>query len=331
MTAPFPDWLPHGVIPAAMLPFYDDLSVDFATFGAHLRVLAAVPGVSALTVNGHSSEVSACSFDEQRAVLDAALVEVGDRLPLICGVMADGGIEAAGLARMAEDAGASALLVFPPQTMAMGGHLRVQIPLTHFRMIADASSLPLIAFQYSEASRLSYPFETLLAMFDAVPSIRALKDWSEPILHERHIRAFQQLARPVNVLSTNSSWLMSSLVMGCNGLLSGAGSVLAPLQASLFAAVQRNDLAAARAINDRLYPLQQVFYAPPFLDMHSRMKEALVLLGRFPRASVRPPLSKLDDAELDLIRAALISARLLSANGKPLTADSRTEVPPITR
>ena len=48
-----------------------------------------------------------------------------------------------------------------------------------------------------------------------------------------------------------------------------------------------------------------------FLDMHNRMKEALVLLGKLPRAVVRPPLVKISDAEIARIRNALIEAGLL--------------------
>jgi 4-hydroxy-tetrahydrodipicolinate synthase len=127
------------------------------------------------------------------------------------------------------------------------------------------------------------------------------------------IRALQSLKRPVNVLTTHSAWLLSSLVLGCNGLLSGSGSVIPDLQAALFQAVQRNDLAEARRLNDRIYPLARVFYAEPWVDMHNRMKEALVLLGRLPRAVVRPPLVKLGRAEIDRIRGALVEAGLLSA------------------
>ena len=47
--------------------------------------------------------------------------------------------------------------------------------------------------------------------------------------------------------------------------------------------------------------------------MHNRMKEALVLLGRLPRAVVRPPLVKIGRAEIDRIRSALIEAGLLSS------------------
>ena len=49
----------------------------------------------------------------------------------------------------------------------------------------------------------------------------------------------------------------------------------------------------------------QAFYAPPFLDMHNRMKEVAVLLGRLPKAVVRPPLCKLADSEIQILRAAL--------------------------
>jgi 4-hydroxy-tetrahydrodipicolinate synthase len=141
--------------------------------------------------------------------------------------------------------------------------------------------------------------------------VRAIKDWChDPMLHERQIRVLQGLPRPVNVLSTHSSWLMSSLVMGCNGLLSGAGSVIADLQVALWRAVQAQDLKAAQAINDRIYPLAQAFYAAPFLDMHNRMKEVLVMQGRMRRAVVRPPLVKLEAAELARLRQAVQAAGL---------------------
>jgi 4-hydroxy-tetrahydrodipicolinate synthase len=150
-----------------------------------------------------------------------------------------------------------------------------------------------------------------------VPTIRAIKDWTPNVQqHETQVRTLQSRPRPINVLSTNSAWLLSSLVTGCKGLLSGSGSVIADLQARLFRAVQANDLAEARRLNDRIYPLASVFYADPFIDMHNRMKEALVLLGRLPRAVVRPPLVKIKPPEIARIRKALIEAGLLDIAGE---------------
>jgi 4-hydroxy-tetrahydrodipicolinate synthase len=189
--------------------------------------------------------------------------------------------------------------------------------IAHFKRIADATDLPLIAFQYPLATGQGYPKDTLLRLVEAVPTVRAIKDWINTVPHhEWHVRTLQSLPRPVNVLTTHSAWLLSSLVLGCNGLLSGSGSVIADLQAALFTAVQANDLAEARRLNDRVHPLMRVFYADPFVDMHNRMKEALVLLGRLPRAVVRPPLVKLEDAEIARIRQALIDAGLLDVKGR---------------
>ena len=304
-------YVPHGVIPAVLLPFADDLSIDEKGFRKHLSDVAATDGLSAITVNAHSTEVASCSFDEQRRILEIAQDEVGDRLPIVNGVWADGSIEAARIARMAEHGGASALLVFPPAPFTLGQTPAMAVE--HFKRIADATGLPLIVFQYPLATGQGYPRDTLLAMIEAVPTIRAIKDWAGNVQqHEMQIRLLQSLKRPVNVLTTHSAWLLSSLVLGCNGLLSGSGSVIPDLQAALFQAVQRNDLAEARRVNDRIYPLARVFYAEPWADMHNRMKEALVLLGRLPRAVVRPPLVKLGRAEIDRIRGALVEAGLLS-------------------
>src|SRR6476646_6845718 len=308
-------FLPNGVIPAILLPFNDDLSIDERAFRSHIRDVGATQGISALTINAHSTEVASCSFDEQRRVLDIAQDEIGDNLPLVHGIWADGSLEAARIAKMTAAGGASALLVFPPAPFTMGQN--AAMALAHFSRIADACDLPLIAFQYPLATGQGYRQDTLLRLCEEIPTLRAIKDWSNNVpQHEWHVRTLQALARPVNVLSTHSAWLFSSLVLGCNGLLSGSGSVIPALQSQIFQAVQDNDLSAAKRLNDRIYPLARVFYAEPWAGMHNRMKEALVLLGRLPRAVVRPPLVKLDAAEIGRIREALVEVGLLNAKGK---------------
>ncbi len=230
-------FIPAGVIPAVLLPFDADLAIDENSLRAHLRHVAATEGLSAITVNAHSTEVASCSFEEQRAVMEIAADEVGDRLPIVHGVWADGSLEAARIARAAAADGASALLVFPPGPFTLGQN--AEMAIAHFKRIAEAApDLPVIAFQYPLATGQGYPPETLLQLLDAVPQIRAIKDWTNNVqLHEWQVRTLQGLPRPVNVLSTHSSWLMSSLVLGCKGLLSGSGSVIADLQAALFRAV----------------------------------------------------------------------------------------------
>ena len=86
------NWIPHGVIPAVLLPFNEDLSIDEKSFRAHLSDVASVEGLSAITVNAHSTEVASCTFDEQKRVLDIAGSEIGDKYPLVNGIWADGSL-----------------------------------------------------------------------------------------------------------------------------------------------------------------------------------------------------------------------------------------------
>jgi len=84
-----PDFVPQGVIPAVLLPFLDDFSIDEPSFRAHLRDVTAVQGLSAITVNAHSTEVASCTRDEQRRVMEIAGEEVGGKLPIVHGTLSN--------------------------------------------------------------------------------------------------------------------------------------------------------------------------------------------------------------------------------------------------
>jgi 4-hydroxy-tetrahydrodipicolinate synthase len=299
-----------GILPANLLPFTADLEIDEPAYRRHLRWLADTPGVTGLVANGHAAEVSSLDREERRRALAIALDEVGDRCPVVAGVYSDGTREAVALARDAKALGAAGVLVFPPTLFMWGAQQKPDMPVRHFSEIAEKADLPIIIFEYPPASGIGYAPETLARLCE-IPQVVGVKDWSNDIVvFERNLRAVRATGRPVAVLSSFTMSLMATFLLGADGAISGMGSVAADLQAELFAACQKGDLEEARRINDRLEPLVRVFYAPPFVDMHNRMKEALALLGRLPAAHVRPPLTPVSPAERPAIAAALARAGL---------------------
>ena len=299
-----------GVMPANLLPFTADLSIDEPAYRRHLRWLADTRGVTGIVANGHASEVSSLTGEERKRSLAIALDEIAGGCPVIAGVYSDGTAEAVELARDARAAGAAGVLVFPPTLFMWGAQLKPDMVLRHFSEIAAHADLPIIVFEYPPASGLGYAPETLARLCE-IPQVAGVKDWSNEIVaFERNLRAIRATGRPVAVLSAFTMSLMASFLLGADGAISGMGSVTADLQAELFAACQKGDLDGARAINDRLDPLVRVFYAPPFVDMHNRMKEALVALRRIPAAHVRPPLTPVPSDERDAIRRAVEAAGL---------------------
>lgn len=297
-----------GVMPANLLPFKADLSIDEPAYRAHLRWLADTTGVTGIVANGHAAEVSSLDREERRRALAIALDEVGGQCPVVAGVYTDGTAEAVALARDAKAEGAAGVLVFPPTLFMWGAQLKPDMAVRHISEVAEKADLPIIVFEYPPASGIGYSPETLARLAE-IPQVAGVKDWSNDIVaFERNLRALRSTGRPVAMLSSFTMSLMASFLLGADGAISGMGSVAADLQAELFAACQKGDLEGARAINDRLAPLVRVFYAPPFVDMHNRMKEALALLGRIPAAHVRPPLTPVSDAERQAIREALAAA-----------------------
>ena len=302
----------HGCMPANLLPFRADLAIDEPAYRKHLRWLVDCPGVTGIVANGHAAEVASLTRDERRHALAVALDEVAGKVPVVAGVYSDGTLEAVELARDARTAGAAGLLVFPPTPFMWGAQQKPDMVLRHFQTLADAVDLPLIVFEYPPASGIGYRPETL-AELCKIPAVAAVKDWSNDIVsYERNLRALRAAGRPVAMLSAFTMSLMATFLLGADGCISGMGSVTADLQAALFRAVQAGRLDEARAIHDRLAPLVDVFYAPPFVDMHNRMKEALVILGRIPAAHVRPPLTPVGDDERHRIRLAVRAASLSS-------------------
>ena len=117
------------------------------------------------------------------------------------------------------------------------------------------------------------------------------------------------------MLTSNNTWLLASLALGGDGILSGIGSVAPGVLVEMHEAMARGDLSAARRANDRLRPLVRIFYRGPSIDMHNRMKTALHLMGLLPNPVPRAQLLAIGAQEWEQIRRAPVAAGLLPNPG----------------
>lgn len=301
----------QGVIPACLMTFDENLEIDEINFRRHLRHLIDTKGVTAITTNGHAAEIASLTLEEQQKILAITLDEVNGEIPVICGVYEDGSQKAAEIAKMAEKEGADCLLVFPSGVFEFGSQQRPEMFFNHHATIAEATVLPLIAFVYPFNNGLHVTTESLVKICNEIDNVVAVKEFSNNIaVYERNYRELKALDKDISVLTSYSKSLLPTLCIGADGILSGCGSVIADLQVELFEAVQKGDLSEARRVANKLYPLNDVFYAEPFLDMHNRMKEANALLGRIDNAYIRPPFEPISDEEREKIRKVLTEAAL---------------------
>mgnify|MGYP005797630085 CR=1 FL=1 len=305
-------WQPYGVIPAHISPFQEDFQLDEPELRRHIRDLADTEGVTGIISNGHAGEVTSLTQKEYARVLEVVRDEVGENFPVISGVVCETAAAAVKQAILAKEAGADAILLFPPNLFQNGGTKTSELPYRYVSTIAEKADIPIFLFQFALESRCAYSTETLVQLVKKIPNIIAIKEGSNDLQrYEENYRAIKAVRSSVSILTTNNTKLLPSLAIGGDGIISGSGCIIAPLLVQLFQAVERNDLFAARESYARLFPVMQVFYAEPALNMHNRMKVALKLLERQTRAIVREPLMPLTSEEQEKIRCALIQSRLL--------------------
>jgi hypothetical protein len=151
----------RGLNPAPITPFTRDGAVDYAAIQRLGRWLAGVPGVKSLTVLGHAGEGTFLERDEQFRVIEAFRESVGDRLPIIAGITLEGTQVAAEEAKRAVKAGARTGLVYPSHGWLRFGYQKGAAQ-DRYKAIHEASGLPLILFQYPDATKATYDLQTQL-------------------------------------------------------------------------------------------------------------------------------------------------------------------------
>ena len=155
-------------MPAALMPFKEDYSIDARAYQSHVRDIAGVAGVTAVTINGHAAEVHTMPFDEQKQALDLSLEAIGGATPIICGVYTESTLEAQRIARMAADGGAACLLAFPPNVLMFRGEDRPELFVDYYKALGDASGLPIILFQFPKWTGLQLSLKTLVSVCEGV-------------------------------------------------------------------------------------------------------------------------------------------------------------------
>jgi 4-hydroxy-tetrahydrodipicolinate synthase len=298
----------RGIVPACIVTFDAEGRFDEAAYRHYLQWLLP-QGPVALAINADTGEGPHLWPDERERVLRVAVDEAGN-VPIIAGLSATFTAQAVDEAKRAEQAGASGLLVFPIPAY-QGTPLDPAIPVAYHEAIAAACALPLVAFQLQAALGGVIFSEETLRRIAAIDSVVALKEASfDARLYLATRRMIERLERPIDLLTGDDNFVYESFVMGAEGALIGFGTLATALQVEMYGLTREGRWTEARAIWERILPLEEVVYGQPVRDYRARTKIALQQLGVIECTVMRPPLMPVPPEVADSIRAALAAAGL---------------------
>jgi 4-hydroxy-tetrahydrodipicolinate synthase len=299
----------NGVYAATLCPLdADGRHLDEAALARHLETVANVDGIAGLLVNGHAGENFALSAVDKRRVVEIAHAVCGDRLIIVAGVNSEDSYEAQAHTNDARQAGADAMLLFPPFSWALSTD--IDTVLMHHRIANAEARLPMMLYQAGVATGgMAYTPQMLTALV-GLPEVVAIKEGSwETAAYEANRRLIKSIAPHVAVMASGDEHLFTCFAIGTEGSLVSLAAVVPELIVALYRAVERRDLAQAQQLHERVYPLAKAIYGTaPGSHANARLKACLHLLGHFPHPSMRPPIPPLSHAEMARLEDALAIA-----------------------
>src|SRR5919108_1514788 len=281
-----------GITPAVPPPF--DESGEIALAGLE-RTLAGLldAGVHGLVATGTMGEAGSLSVAERRTVVEAVVRAAGGRVPVVAGVSAGTPAGAIAFAADAAEAGADALMLLPPLGYRGDEH---EIE-AHYRSVAEATGLPLMAYNNPEASGTDMAPELLARLFERIEHVVAVKECSGDA---RRIAALLNAAPGLEVLVGGDDWALEGFCAGATGWVSGVADVAPAECVALWEACRAAELDTAREIYRRLLPVARFDMTPKLVQYFKAAMDEVGLVG----GPCRPPRLPLTGDE----RAALTGA-----------------------
>ncbi|MEU1015687.1 dihydrodipicolinate synthase family protein [Streptomyces sp. NPDC005900] len=309
MTLPTPL---TGVVPPVCTPLTPDREVDTASLVRLVDHLTG-GGVDGLFVLGSTSE-AAYLTDRQRAlVVDTVVRHVGGRLPVLAGAIDMTTPRVLDHVRVLAEAGADAAVVTAPfYTRTHPAEIA-----RHFRLVADRSPVPVIAYDIPMSVHSKLGAELVLELA-AEGVLAGLKDSSGAEGAFRSVLLGRRsLPTPFSVLTGSEVTADAALAMGADGVVPGLGNVDPAGYVRLYAACREGDWERSRAEQERLCALFGMVTAgaPTRMGAGSSalgaFKTALHLRGVITCPTTAEPQIPLSPRETETVGSHLRAAGLL--------------------
>ncbi|MGW3804309.1 dihydrodipicolinate synthase family protein [Streptomyces clavifer] len=307
-TAPY-----SGVIPPVVTPLTADGELDRPSLE---RVVGHLldGGVSGLFALGSSGETAYLTPGQQDEVIKVITAASGGQVPVLVGAIETTTNRAIERGRAAAALGADAVVVTAPfYTRTHATEID-----RHFRDIADAVELPLLAYDVPVCVHSKLDPELLLPLAaDGV--LAGVKDSSGDDGSFRRLAIGARGIPGFAVLTGHELVVDAMMLSGADGSVPGLGNVDPHGYVRLHEAAVRGDWAAAKAEQDRLVALFDIVgaAAPGTASATAAglgaFKTALMLRGIIATNVMSPPMRRLDAAETARIAAHLDRAGLSRA------------------
>jgi dihydrodipicolinate synthase/N-acetylneuraminate lyase len=163
-----------GIFPPITTPFYPDGEVYYKKIESNVERYSRTP-IAGIVVQGSTGEAILLSDQERRDVLKTALAAAAPNKVMIAGTGIESAHETLRLTEYAAELGYDAVMVRTPHYYKKQMHPANL--LAFYRTVADRSALPIIIYNFPQATGYDIPAEVVIELASH-PKIAAIKESS---------------------------------------------------------------------------------------------------------------------------------------------------------
>ena len=290
----------RGSIPPVVTPIRDN-EIDYETY-ENLISFQVEKGSHGILVNGTTAEPSTLTIAERNKLVDIAIRTVNGRVPVVAATGSQSYAETAALTQHAVAAGADALLVVTPYYIKPPQRGLVE----YYLKLAAQHDTPWMIYHIPGRTAVNVNLESMQRLRDASGNFVGMKHAVNDLGFVSECLA--ALGDDFRIFVGLEELSFPMLTIGACGLMNAVGNLRPGMLAEMCSAVWSGDLAAGRALHQRLLELNQaVFYDTNPIPMKYMMKKLGLMPSnehRLPMTPATPELEKRLDAVLE--RAGLL-------------------------
>jgi dihydrodipicolinate synthase/N-acetylneuraminate lyase len=276
-----------GVMPAMTTAFDEALQIDHTFMRRHAQWMLE-NGCTGLIMLGSLGEAATLTFEEKVAVLENTVATANGKVPVVAAISALSTADAVALAKAAEDAGCSGLMVLPPYVYR--GDWREM--KTHIATIFKATPLFCMLYNNPIAYGTDFIPEQIAELASEHDNFHAVKESSTDVRRITAIRAI--LGDRLKIFVGVDDAIVEGIDAGATGWVAGLVNAFPAESVALFNFAMEGKTDEAFALYRWFLPLLRMDTIPKFIQLIKFVQQE-VGVGN---ARVRPPRLEITGEEL---------------------------------
>jgi 4-hydroxy-tetrahydrodipicolinate synthase len=249
-----------GVIPAITTPFKADYSVDHEGLARHAQWLID-SGCTGIVALGSLGESATLRFEEKVEILKTLVTVAKGRFPVVAGIASLSTGEAVELAKAAETAGCSGLMVLPPYVYSSDWREMK----SHLQPVIRATKLSCMLYNNPVSYKTDFLPEQIKELAQTHANLHAVKESSADV---RRVTALKTLCGDrLTIFVGVDDLIVEGVRAGATGWIAGLVNAFPKESVALYNRAMKGDLKKANELYQWFLPLLRMDTVPKFVQL----------------------------------------------------------------